>query len=597
MPEDMLSKAITYFKEGAVEKSLMVLMRYLSQNPNDPRALELRGDIAVKEEYRDEAVMRYERAGELFATEGNYERAIICLEKANSLMPNQLERLGRLASFYESYGLGNEMVKRIISYCEKALKNGRDELIIDALKKICDFDPGNLELRFIHCKLLTILNRKEEARSELTRIKALAEEQKNQPLIDEIIKFTNQFDGGEELDPKSRIELGNLLLEIGSKEEAVVEFLRAANDLLKMGQLEEARKILNRVLEVDPNNPQAISEIEHLSSKSAPKPEVEEVKKEKEIETESKEYVGSDFLKDLIAEVDTFPKQEEVKEEEHEELSKILEMGKMPEKPSIEGQIADIEFLLKETAPAERTEIKEGLNQLFEDFKSKIRWVDEDVDKRLDLAKAFFNSHMYDRALANLDVIKTEDSRKRALITEMKGACLVKMGRFTEALKILPEGLVAPIGEREKLGIRYNLALAYQGQGDYQNALIQLERILRTEENYRDAKELYELLGGTLVKPEGRADLVEATPEIVEEERPTEKVTIIEEEPVVPEIQEEKLPVIEEEPVVFVEEKEEPPVDYSIIEETPEKMPEFGFEKPETKFVEPKRSEENIVFL
>lgn len=587
MPEDLLRKAKTYFQEGALEKSLMVLMRYLEQNPNDPMALELRGDIAVKESYREEAVMRFERAAEVYSQGAEYERAIVCLEKMLGISPDQYEQLIKLAGNYESFGLGNEMVRKLISYSDAMLRTGKHNAFVDGLKRICEYESSNPGLRFIFSRILIALNRKEEAKGELARVKKLAQEQANTGLLEEINRYSSQFDGGEELDPKSRLELGNLLLEIGSKEEAIVEYMRAASDLINLGQMDEARKVFNRILELEPENEKAKAGLAKLGSRTTAMPAKEEKPKEvKKRETREEVYSESDILKDLISEVDTFPKIEEAKEEEPGDLSPAFDRAKGTDELSVEGQIADIEFLLKETTREEKPKAEEEISKLFEDFKSKITWDEGDPNKQYRLAQSFYEAGLYEKALTHFEAQK-QKSQNRPLIIEMIGGCLVKLGRFAEALKILPEGLMQPVTDSEKLRMRYYLAQAYQGQGDHRNALIQLEKILKTDENYRDVKELYELLGGVPIRAEPVG--TEPEPVIIEEPviREDEKVVV----DTMPEAIEEEPPIVFEEPPVRVE--SEYPV---IIEETVEKVADQKEHKVLPQFEE-RKSEENIVFL
>lgn len=297
-------------------------------------------------------------------------------------------------------------------------------------------------------------------------------------------------------------------------------------------------------------------------------------------------YSESDILKDLISEVDTFPKIEEAKEEEPGDLSPAFDRAKGTDELSVEGQIADIEFLLKETTREEKPKAEEEISKLFEDFKSKITWDEGDPNKQYRLAQSFYEAGLYEKALTHFEAQK-QKSQNRPLIIEMIGGCLVKLGRFAEALKILPEGLMQPVTDSEKLRMRYYLAQAYQGQGDHRNALIQLEKILKTDENYRDVKELYELLGGVPIRAEPVG--TEPEPVIIEEPviREDEKVVV----DTMPEAIEEEPPIVFEEPPVRVE--SEYPV---IIEETVEKVADQKEHKVLPQFEE-RKSEENIVFL
>lgn len=64
------------------------------------------------------------------------------------------------------------------------------------------------------------------------------------------------------LDPKGRVELANLLIQIGLREEAVVELTRVAAILEREGKSEEAVALYERILELDPRNQAALRRLE-----------------------------------------------------------------------------------------------------------------------------------------------------------------------------------------------------------------------------------------------------------------------------------------------------------------------------------------------
>ncbi|MGQ9816656.1 MAG: tetratricopeptide repeat protein, partial [bacterium] len=264
METEVLEKGRQYIKEGRYEKAQIILRRALDENPNRAQVLELCGDLAVKLGKDNEAVARYEHAFENYIHNGQYAEAIICLEKILVIDEMNDGVLFRLVDLYHFYGLPNEAIKRLIEFASRALEKKDETLFVSALRKVIEFQPKNLPLRLSLAKLFFSINRNRDAQDELVKLQGLASELSDETILNEIKKLLPQTDGGDELDPKSRIELGNLLYEIGSRDEAVIEFKKAADDLIREGKIDDAAKVLNRILEIDPNNDEALKKLREL---------------------------------------------------------------------------------------------------------------------------------------------------------------------------------------------------------------------------------------------------------------------------------------------------------------------------------------------
>ena len=580
MKENIIARGRVFIREGRFEKAQIILRRALNQYPNSALAVELSGDLAAKLHSDNEATQHYERASEIYENNHQYAEAIICLEKILALNKTKNELIFRLFNLYKSYGLPNDAIKKILEFCNTALENKEETVYISGLKEIVNLQSKNPALRLSYAKILYALNRSAEAEDELHKLKTLAEETNNEKILNEINKVLPQYDGGdEELDPKSRVELGKLLYEIGSKDEAIIEFNKAVNDLLKRGDKDDAIKILNHMIEIDPNNSEALNELEELT-RGAVKPEekptpipveemkpvpettpeaalVEELKLEVPPEPKIEETTpksidqGAEFLQDLSREVAGFvaaTRAEVPNQEQPEEL------------PSLEGQIADIEFLLKEAEEAPSMPIFE-IAQSFGDFKNNIIWENEDLKKKLTLAKMAYDAELYDTTLNYLKFIK--DNRESwPWSLELTGGAQIKLGHYDEAIQtVAPATFLKEIPAIGKIELNYLLATAYEGLGDFENAIRRIEYIIGINPNYKDVKELYELMGGKELTEEIETT-VEAPP-IVEEEAPHIEVKQTEFVEVSPKIESEGYPIIEE---PIPEEKTEE----KILEEMPE---------------------------
>ena len=665
MEVDFLDKSREYIEEGSFEKAQIILRRVLSSNPKDARALELHGDLVLKLGRNSEAIQRYESASDSYTNSNKYAEAILCLEKIIRLDKSNEEIYTRLADLYRFYGLPDRAIKTILDLCTWAMNNKEDAVFMSGLRKIVELQPKNLALRLSFIKVLYSISRLQDAEDELKRLKTLAEEAGDEAMLQEINKLLPQTDGGEELDPKSRIELGNLLYEIGSKDEAIVEFEKAVNDLVAGNEIEEAMNVLNRIIEIDPDNKDALQKIDDLKSGSAPsevhkadtetpEPDIssepipvaeksDEVIEETAIEPDIGEEQIADQSDIVVDEVDesnapttdemtsvdeiirrTVSEAKETEkniepegpeqgtETDDQALEMFEDLGKeidgfvaatdssaqqpAPEVGSsdqteqdlhhLEGQIADIEFLLNEAEAPSRPSFE--VAHEFDEFRNSIDWHEADIQKKLTLAKMAFHAGLYQTALSYVMGIK-EQKETWPLSLEINGGSLVKLGRYSEARKVIaPALLYEEMSESQKVELRYLLASAYEGLGDFDNALRETERIISINPDYKDVKEMYTLMGGKGLDfeiPAAKTKQVkppisepQITPSAQEIEPPIEP-TIIE-----PSAAPQDTYIDESYPTIV----EKEPADY------PEKPPET-LTKPEPEIEE--RKGENIAFL
>jgi len=574
MEVDLLNKGREYIQEGKFEKVQIIIRRALRENPNEAMALELSGDLILKSGKAEDAIYPYEHASNSYTNSNQYAEAIICLEKIIKIDKSNSEISTRLADLYRFYGLQNRSINTMLELCSWAIDNNKDAFFVSGLRKIVELQPKNLALGVSFAKILLSIGRTSEASDELNKLKSLAEEAGDENMLEEIKKLLLQPDGGEELDPKSRVELGNLLYEIGSKDEAIIEFEKAVSDLIESGETNEAINVLNRIVEIDPDNTSAIDKIKELkeeTEKEEPEEEVvetEPAKEATEIETKPEEVVeempleeveeiigevipetkedevvseaaptekteeetvktptteqGLEFFQDLSEEIEGFIAATDIIEEEASttaDKEKEPEQTRVEEVPHLEGQIADIEFLLKEDEIPAPPSFE--IAHEFDDFRSNIIWQEEDAKKKLGLAKMAFAAGTYETALSYVEAI-TNNKETWPFSIEIEGGALIRLRRYSEAMKILaPSLLLEEIQETQKVELRYLLAAAYEGLGNFDNALREIGKIISINPNYKDVKEIYTLMGGKELVYEEPQKVVEESFVINEQVSPT----------------------------------------------------------------------------
>jgi tetratricopeptide (TPR) repeat protein len=170
------------------------------------------------------------------------------------------------------------------------------------------------------------------------------------------------------------------------------------------------------------------------------------------------------------------------------------EPGSEEDVEQLEGQIADIEFLLKETEKAATPSFE--ISKEFDDYRKAIIWQEEDPNKLLQLARMAYKNDLYNTALSYVEDIRDKKETWPHSL-EIHGGSLIKLGRYNDAKKYLAAALIFDdIHENEKIELRYLLSSAYEGLGDFDNAMREIERIVSINPNYRDVREIYALLGG-----------------------------------------------------------------------------------------------------
>jgi tetratricopeptide (TPR) repeat protein len=535
MDSNIIEKCREYLRAGRFEKAQIILRRALEESPNNPVWLELNGDMAMKLGRIEEAISRYDHASENYTHNNQDAEAVICLEKVLKINRINETITFRLADLYRFYGLPNEGIKRIIELCSLALDKKDEAMFVTGLRKIAEYQPKNLYLRLSYAKLLMAANRPLDAQEEFKRIVHLAQETGDDGVLNEIKKFTTLTDGGEELDPKSRVELGNLLYEIGSKDEALVEFSKASEDLIREGKTDEAVTVLNRIVEIDPNNTDAINRINELKGEkrkpdtaraaaveqAKPFPEPPKAAEEKKPKAEPvyeppQDFIQKDLdiLQDLSREVQGFTITPEIQPDVEPVPEQIPMNEPLKGTPSLEGQIADIEFLLKEAESPAQPSFE--ISRQFDDFRNGIAWEVEDTRKKLELANMAYTSELYEIAFNYLKENKEEKKYWPRSLEIIVGS-LVRLGQYNEAIKIVgPAILIEDIPANQKIELRYLMASAYEGIGDFENALREIEHIMALNPNFRDVREIYDLLGGKRKYPEPPAEKMQKSAEFKE---------------------------------------------------------------------------------
>lgn len=429
----------------------------------------------------------------VFAKYGLVDKAISHLEDVVLFCPDEIEPRRRLAQLYAEHGDRDAAIAMAAPVVEHHRAQGTmDELagLLASLPELEAVRPPTARAAKAHAdEPPTVSGRLGGA----DRPAAFDFTDEDSDLI-EVVDIEGDFDAvlTEEAEPEV--------------EEIAIDFGRVPAPAAKQRPVEE---------------PAEVSFVDAAPAPQAPPPAVEEVVADELVEI-SDSFIGPS-MGDL-EQIDFFIDQElyedaarvlTMLEEEHpddpavaarrlklKEVGVLLEAVETVEEGAEElfadeEQYIDLAKELEAELAAEEAMVDEAtgrgkgealLEEVFREFQKGVaeQLSEEDSDTHFNLGIAYREMGLHPEAIREFQVA----SRDPAYFVEscsIIGVCYQEQGMWSEAVSWFQKALVAPdISEDARLGLRYDLAVAYEGAGDVDQALGLFEEISMSAATYRD---------------------------------------------------------------------------------------------------------------
>jgi tetratricopeptide (TPR) repeat protein len=196
-----LESALKYLNQGKVAQAIAEYQQILRNDPKDQATLMTVGDLFARQGDMPQAIEYFERLAEIYLNDGFNSKAIAIYRKIAKLAPAELVPLERLADLYIQQGVLSEARPLFLQIAEAHLKANHASKAVEVLHRLLDVEPEN---------------------------------------------------------PRVQLRLAELYNVMGQKKEAAQTYLDYAQRLFGRGETEEAVKLVERALEVDPGNPAAL---------------------------------------------------------------------------------------------------------------------------------------------------------------------------------------------------------------------------------------------------------------------------------------------------------------------------------------------------
>ncbi len=196
----VLSSAEKYVQQGKLQNAISEYQKVLKHDPKDLTVLNTVGDLHARLGQNEEACNCFRSVGDAYAQQGFTVKAIAMYKKLTKSKPS-LEGILKLAELYTQQGLFNDARQQYLQVAEEFLRTGELEQAVRIFQKTLEMDPENVAMK---------------------------------------------------------VRLAEVYVRLGKKDDAWQIFSGAAEQLRSRGQLAPAEDILQRMLTLDPKNPQAL---------------------------------------------------------------------------------------------------------------------------------------------------------------------------------------------------------------------------------------------------------------------------------------------------------------------------------------------------
>jgi tetratricopeptide (TPR) repeat protein len=196
-----LENALKFLNQGKVPQAIAEYQQILRNDGKDQATLMTVGDLYARQGDMSHAIEYFERLAQVYLNDGFNSKAIAIYKKIAKLAPNELAPLERLADLYVQQGVLSEARPLFLQIAEAHLKGNHAQRAVEVLHRLLEVEPENLRVQMRLAELYNVM---------------------------------------------------------GQKKEAAQTYLNYAQRLLDRGEHDEAEKLVERALEVDPANGAAL---------------------------------------------------------------------------------------------------------------------------------------------------------------------------------------------------------------------------------------------------------------------------------------------------------------------------------------------------
>lgn len=500
-------------KAEAYSDAIGVLCRAVELEPANTEIYRQLGEIYGITGDRHNAWKAFKTVVDSFVREDNIKAAI---DIANQFRDVDMKGIGELLIFlYKKENDTEKEFKETVDLADLLLASGNTDEAMNNYREALKIHPEDIELKG---KLVEheLMGAEHVEDKEKTTEDLLAE-------ADVLIKYGMFGDAkamleelklNEPANPEVHVKLKSVYHETGDKELAVTEYLILSEIYKRSGDIDKSDMFLREALEVNPEDPRLLARITAIQEEQ-PQGEVPGEAAPMDMESYAADIAEAEFFvrqgvtEDALSIYRRLLAASPGNADLRERISSLQES--VPEAFGVEADIENIEIPeVQEEEPAAPSvagaiaqppkpvepEFSTDVTEIFEEFKKGLdaEVAAEDAETHYNLGIAYKEMGLVDDAIREFQTSR-KDPQYTVNSLSMLGLCYMDKGMFSLAIDAFKNALNKIPGQDETYwSTKYDLAAAYEKNGDIDKALEIFSEIYGWDSKFRQVDEKINLI-------------------------------------------------------------------------------------------------------
>src|ERR1700683_3521081 len=158
-----LDSALKYLNQGKVNQAIAEYQQILRHDAKDQATLMTVGDLYARQGDMPHAIEYFERLAQVYLQDGFNSKAIAIYKKIAKLAPTESAPLERLADLYVQQGVLSEARPLFLQIAEAHLKANRATKAVEVLHHLLEVEPDNPRVQMRLAELYNVMGQKKEA--------------------------------------------------------------------------------------------------------------------------------------------------------------------------------------------------------------------------------------------------------------------------------------------------------------------------------------------------------------------------------------------------------------------------------------------------
>ena len=147
--QTFINQATKYFRQGKIDAAIKEYQKVLELKPDDLEIRRIVGDLELRQNNINAAVKQFEWISDYYLKEGFFAKAIAMYNKITRVDPEYERAFLKLAELYTKQGLVIEAKQIFLDLADKYKRGNNQKKALDMYKKILEFDRNNIKMRLL----------------------------------------------------------------------------------------------------------------------------------------------------------------------------------------------------------------------------------------------------------------------------------------------------------------------------------------------------------------------------------------------------------------------------------------------------------------